>query len=214
MAIHLTKEELQECQRASWEGEESTTKAGEYLVWLDHDSRGHIILHYDDGNDTPYLQSEDKLPVTEEMSKGKYTFLEGMDFEPYDWPYGISLSISELEAVDRGRGQDYLTGWSLETHTDDGTYDGGKGAMTDFKCSLYNEDGDYMGTGEGDNYYTAVSGVHFYGGIDFVKEPDPLPSTEAELFNDKVINTIENVESIKTKIWEMKRIINEYESSL
>lgn len=210
MSMHLTKEELQECQRASWEGEESKTEVGGFRVWMDYDrQQDFIVLNYDDGNETPYLEGKGKWDAS--AGPGKFIFLEGIDFEPYSHPYGITLSVSELEAVNRDRGCDHLEGWTLETHTDGGDFDAEKGAMTDFEVSLYNADGDYMGTGSGRNYYTAVSGVHFYESIDFEK---PEPPSKAELFSEAVINSMYGTNDIKTKIWSVKKVIEKYESGL
>ncbi|NQX99501.1 MAG: hypothetical protein HRT73_16730, partial [Flavobacteriales bacterium] len=97
MSIHLTKEELQEIWSYSLSGEERTVKAGEYYVWADIDDRGYLILYYA-GDEIPYLQGKGDWTKGEHkpMEGWSYTFNEGIDFEPYDWPHGITLSESEL----------------------------------------------------------------------------------------------------------------------
>ena len=211
MSIHLTKEELQECQRASWEGEESTTKVGDFLVWMDYDERGYVILYYE-VNNIPYLQGKGKWTTDGELREGKCTFLEGIDFEPYDnRQVEITLSISELEDLEYDRGTGRLKGWSIETHTDTGDFNAEKGAMTDFEVSLYDEDRNYMGSGTGHNYYNASAGVHFYESITFKK---PEPPTVIEEFDESIINAVQSISDMKTKIWKMKQLITKYESSL
>ena len=210
--MYLTKEELQEIWRCSLEGEECTIKVDGYQIWADMDSRGYLILHYDDGNETQYLQGKGKWDDSD--GQGKFIFLEGIDFEPYSYPYEITLDESELEAVYYGRGQGHLEGWSIETHTDTGDFDAEKGAMTDFEISLYDADGDYVGSGSGHNYYNAPAGVHFYESITFEKpEPDEPPTAIKEL-DESVINAVQSTSDMKTKIWKMKQLITEYESSL
>lgn len=57
-------------------------------------------------------------------------------------------------------------GWYILADTSDGEFDAEKGAMTDYKLSLYNNEDELIGVGYG-GYYTGVTGHSFNYDVEF-----------------------------------------------
>lgn len=74
-------------------------------------------------------------------------------------------------------------GWYIIADTDDGDFDGEKGAMTSFRLTLYDNENNHRGTGWG-GYYTGVTGMCFNYDITFTppkpKKPRKPAMTELE----------------------------------
>ena len=204
MNIHLTKDELQELWRIAMEGEEAIEING-FKSYIDIDHRDMIILNYT--TDYPYAQAEGKFTNNTESGQNDITFLEDVTFEPYDWPNGVTLDVDELKHVDRGDGQEHMEGWYIEWNVQSGWYDSEKSAHCDYEGDLYDSDGNYLGTGKGDNYCHR-SDHTFYGPITFKKPPPP---TKTELLYNSIVNSIEGEKDMKTIIWKLKKIIEKYE---
>ena len=171
--IEITKEELNQIldfttsnYDGEWEFNEITGTNTTQLV-LSNVNLGYSII----GDLKDYEETDDKITVS-------HNIIFNIDLR-----YGVSFGESDLEKIYCGD----IDGWDLECHTDTGDFDAEKGAMTGFECSIY-YDNEYLGSGSGRNYYTAVGGVRFYDNIDFEipEKKEPIDRYYImSLFNDK-----------------------------
>ena len=87
------------------------------------------------------------------------------------------LSIYEGdEANDQSKYPEYK-GWYILADTDDGDFDSEKGAMTDFKLTLYDNEDKLIGTGHG-GYYTGVTGMCFHYPVTFYPPKPKKPKAK------------------------------------
>ena len=80
-------------------------------------------------------------------------------------PTRLEMLLSKDESISE---DSEFYGWYIECDTNDGSFDAEKGAMTDFKIRLYDDENKLRATGRG-GYYTAITGVVFNYDIEFTE---------------------------------------------
>lgn len=108
-----------------------------------------------------------------------------------------SLAIFECdEPRDQSEYPEYK-GWYIFADTDDGDFDSEKGAMTEFKLELYDNEDKLMGTGRG-GYYTGITGMRFNYPVTFTPPKPKKPKAR------KTTIKLENVQGNWGEVgWEL-----------
>jgi hypothetical protein len=98
--------------------------------------------------------------------------------------------------------------WTLEADHDSGEFNSEKGAMCDYKLTLYNDKTNDVYVGYG-GYYTGITGHCFNYDVDFTLKRKKITSTKSKILTEKQIKAILLKTIKKSDHKTVKKVLNQ-----